>query len=170
MAEMLSLNQRDFDQDPNIGWRQLYQQPGCRTAAANLIRAYINANGEEGIMMTFHEGQMRAMGGDTQPAIALLERTYTPANKPDRYGWNYYVDATIAFLRRDKARLRNARAQLTAVPRPENFDPVDSFGKPIEIRWPPNLNVVDGLLKCFEHSYDYAVHNCSSSFKEKKAD
>ncbi len=170
LAKMLSLSQRDFDQDPNKGWRPLYQKSGCRSAAADLIRAYIDANGEEGIMMTFHEGLMRAMDGDIQPAIVLLERTYTPANKRDLYGWNHYVDATVAFLRRDKARLRNARERLTAVPRPENFESVDSFGKPIEIKWPPNLNVVDGLLECFEHSYDYAFHNCSSSFTEKKAD
>lgn len=170
MAQMLSLNQRDFDQDPNKGWRPLYQKPGCRSAAADLIRAYIDANGEEGIMMTFHEGLMRAMDGDIQPAIVLLERTYTPANKPDLYGWNHYVDATIAFLQRDKASLQNARELLFAVPRPEDFRSVDSFGKPIEMKWPPNLNVVDGLLECFEHSYDYAYHHCSSSFTEKKTD
>ena len=113
--------------------------------------------------MTWHEGQMRAMAGQKTEAITLFENARKPAEN-DRIGWNYYVDASIAFLMGDENRLRQAREKLSAVPRPDNYSPVDSFGNPVNVIWPPNLNVVDGLLKCFGESYDYAYNKCSTSF------
>lgn len=163
---MLKLEQRDFDQDPNNGWRAVDRRGHCKLAAADLIRTYVEANGEQGVIMTWHEGQLRAMAGQTDRAIDLFMSAREPAGREDRFGWNYYVDATIAFLRRDRGNLERAREGLVALPRPEDYNPVDSFGKPVKVNWPPNLNVVDGLLDCFTDSYDYAYNNCVGPFAD----
>ena len=163
-AAMLALDQREFDQNVENGWRVVARNANCRGAAADLIRTYIEINGEKGQIMTWHEGQLRAMEGQTDRAIELLRSAYKPAEQQDRFGWNYYVDATIAFLERDRDRLEQAREQLSTVPLPDNYNPVDSFGNPVKLKWPPNLNVVDGLLTCFDNDYDHAYNECSSSF------
>ncbi|MFK7955975.1 MAG: hypothetical protein AB8B96_07750 [Lysobacterales bacterium] len=163
---MLALDQNAFDQDIDGGWRTMVRDGNCRAEAADLIRAYINANGETGEIMTWHEGQMRAMEGQTARAIALLRTTHKPPDYDDWFGWNHYVDATLAFLQRDRIELEKARQDLLDLPRPEDFQPLDSSGKPIDVKWPPNLNVVDALLKCFDESYDQAYNQCNSSFTD----
>ena len=161
---MLALDQRDFDQHMDKGWRVLARNSDCRIVAADLIREYIEANGEKGRIMTWHEGQLRAMAGQTERAIELFEESRKPAGQQDRFGWNYYVAATIAFLQRDKPQLLHARDQLGGVRRPDGYAPVDSFGNPVDLKWPPNLNVVDGLIECFDESYDHAYNQCVDSF------
>ncbi len=163
---MLALDQNAFDQDMQGGWRMVVRGGNCRAEAADLIRAYINANGEKGEIMTWHEGQMRAMVGQTDQAIALLRTTYKPPEYDDWFGWNHYVSATLAFLQRDQEGLEKARLNLLALPPPDDSKMLDSSGKPRNIKWPPNLNVVDGLLRCFDHSYDHAYNQCNSPFSE----
>jgi hypothetical protein len=70
------------------------------------------------------------------------------------------VDATIAFLKRDRVALVEARARLAAV-RPMNGAVVQdgflslptSSGQVVKVRWPVNLDVVDGLVHCFDKPY-----------------
>ncbi len=157
---MLELEQRDFDQNFNSGWRAVNKKGACNLTAADLIRAYIEKNGEDGLIMTWHEGQLRAMAGQTERAIELFEDAREPEDQDDWFGWNIYVDATIAFLKKDHDALIRAKGSLLNLPRPDRDNPVDSFGNPVSIRWPPNLNVVEGLLECFSDSYDYAYNNC----------
>jgi hypothetical protein len=71
----------------------------------------------------------------------------------DPFGWNLYVDASIAFLRGDRAVLQRARDALAVLPRPPHFQPRDMAGRPINLSWPPNLNVVDALIRCFGRAY-----------------
>jgi hypothetical protein len=94
-----------------------------------------------------------------------MDKSRKPAAE-DRAGWNPYVDATIAFLRQDRAALGKAHAALAAVAPPAGKDVppvVDgmmevsmSDGQTMKIRWPPNIDVVEGLVKCFGQPYDTA--------------
>jgi len=151
---LLSLDQNAFDQDLNGGWRALADKPGCRLAAADLLRDYRQAHHSTDRILFWHEGQLRAEAGEDQAALALFEQSR--AKEPDAFGWNLYVDGTIAFLRHDRAALQAARDKLAKVPKPANFHPVTPDGKPMQIKWPPNLNVLDGFLHCFDRSYDFA--------------
>lgn len=109
---------------------------------------------------------MLASAGMNELAIPALEAArMDPALDPA--GWNHYVDATIAFLAGDREALEQARDRLAAVP----FDGtsglpplVDGFIElptqpgqpPLRMRWPPNIEVVEGLLNCFGKSYNDA--------------
>ncbi|MDR7193753.1 hypothetical protein [Luteimonas terrae] len=106
---------------------------------------------------------MLAQAGRNAEAIALLATTRKPADQ-DPAGWNHYLDATVAFLGGDHAALAQARASLAAQPYPDTpgMPPlVDGYLEmptqpglpPMRMRWPPNLDVVDGLLRCFGRSY-----------------
>ena len=87
----------------------------------------------------------------------------------DRAGWNAYVDATIAFLQRDRAALVRARARLAAVPVPPDQAMPElvkgvlhiqlSNGDIMKLRWPPNIDVVDGLLACYDQPYAQAYRD-----------
>ena len=166
-AAMLSLDQNAFDQDFKGGWREIARLDGCRLVAADLIRDYIETNKTSATILIFHEAQMRAMAGQTEEALHLFSRTYRAPGKPDRIGWNYYVDATIAFIKKDQDALARARSSLLEVSEPEDFNPVDINGRAVDLIWPPNLNVVDGFVACFSKSYDEAVNKCSGPLVRK---
>ena len=155
---LLALNQDAFDQDMTGGWRELADRPGCMASAADLIRAY-RAHAQSRLSILYwHEGQLRATLGDYAAAIPLLEASRKPQ---DSSGWNPYVDATVAFLRGDRAALVQARDRLAALPRPPDFrDQVLANG--FHLTWPMNLEVVDGLLRCFGRPYReaYSAAEC----------
>ena len=161
--EMLNLSFKSFDQDLSDGgggWRKLLK-PGCERVAANLIRDYRRKNGSTKNILIWHEGQLRAMAGQYPQAVELFERS---RHTQDEMGWNAYIDATIAFLEKDKPRLIAARDRLVKVEHSPEFPPLtngyfqipNGSGKPIFIRWPPNIDVVDGLIKCFGKPYGVA--------------
>jgi hypothetical protein len=161
-TQLLALDEQHFDQDvKNGGWRALTAQPGCESVAADLIRDYRQSHDSHATMLYWHEGQLRATAGDYPAAIALLEQARMPPS--DSSGWNFYVDATIGFLRRDRGALLEARSRLAAV-RPLNGMAVQdgfvslpmSSGQVAKVRWPPNLDVVDGLVHCFDQPYGAA--------------
>jgi hypothetical protein len=157
-GEMLALSQDAFDQDMEGGWRALANRAGCIPVAADLIRDYRETKQLTASILYWHEGQLRASLGETEHAIQLFEKSRHP--KDDPFGWNLYVDATIAFIRKDKPALLNAREALARLPRPPDFDPRDAQGNAIEVSWPPNLHVVDGLIECFEREYKDAYRVC----------
>jgi len=164
-ARLLALDEQRFDQDMAGGWRELASRPGCNLAAADLVRDYRQAQRNEAGLLVWHEAQLRAFGGQALAAATLMERARKPADA-DRAGWNPYVDATVAFLRRDRAAFDKARAVLAAVPVPVGKDippVVNGFmeidgpdGQKRQMRWPPNIDVVDGLRHCFDKSYEEA--------------
>lgn len=158
-AELLALDQTTFDQDPNRGWRPIARKPGCRLAAADLVHDYRVANEPDSPLLHWHEGQLRALEGHADEAARLFERSRRPASEDD-IGWNHYVDATIAFLRKDMEELESARDALAGLPEPKDFSPVDRNGNPVTIAWPPNLDVVDALITCFGRSYEEAYVSC----------
>jgi hypothetical protein len=151
---IMALDQQAFDQDLAGGWRVLAREPACYLAAADLIRDYREAHRLTDSILYWHEGQMRAEAAQNEAAIALFGRARHA--EPDPFGWNLYVDASIAFLRGDRPALQRARDALAALPRPEDFQPRDVNGHPINLAWPPNLNVVDGFIRCFGQTYEQA--------------
>ncbi|MBV6850744.1 hypothetical protein [Xanthomonas euvesicatoria] len=174
-AALLALDEDAFDQYMQGGWRTIADRPGCAVAAADLLRDYRQAHAITGGIVLWHEGQMRAEAGQTAQAIALFEKSYKPAAE-DLAGWKPYVDATIAFLKRDRAGLGAARAQLASVPYPQGKDmpplqdgymvfPAEKGRPEVKLRWPPNLDVVDGLIKCYDEPYSvaYDAQRCRTS-------
>ena len=132
---MLALDVRAFDQDVDGGWTALSFKPGCEEAAADLIAHYRQRHPDVRYMpylLPFHEGQIRLGLGQTNRAIALFEAARQP-KAPIGFdtGWNFYIDASIAFARGDLKDLRAARAQLAVLPLPPEF--------PTSIKWPMNL-------------------------------
>ena len=158
---LLALDFNAFDQDFDGGWRQIAKDKDCSLVAADLIREYIDRHEPEQKIIVFHEGQMRAKGGQTDRAIELISSTREPEGQNSYFGWNYYIDATIAFLAKDKRRLIEAKDALAALPKPSNFRAVDRDGNPVEIQWPPNMGVVNGFVECFEETYAVAYAECS---------
>lgn len=161
-ARLLALDENQFDQDMSGGWRALASTPGCALVAADLLHDYREAHHKESGLLFWHEAQVRADAGQYPQAIALMKQAYKPA-EADKAGWNLYVDATIAFLRRDRAALEQARAKLAAVQPPvgAGIPPVINGymeaefadGSKRKIRWPINIDVVEGLESCFDKPY-----------------
>jgi hypothetical protein len=154
--KMLSLDESRFDQDMNGGWRAVARDDRCRLVAADLIRDYRELRGPHlWKLMAWHEGQLRAMAGDSQAAIPLLEqsRKYDGSSP----AWNEYVDATIAFLKKDRPAFDAAYSALLADPKPEYWE--TSFGTKGKA-WPLNKRVVEGLGRCFDSSYEKAYGLC----------
>lgn len=158
-AALLTLDESAFDQDMDGGWRALARQDECLEVAADLIRDYRETRALDSPILYWHEGQLRAAVGATEQAIRLFEMARKPKDE-DRIGWNLYVDATIAFLKQDRAGLERAREALARLPQPEDFAPRDVSGNPMDIPWPPNLNIVDMLIECFGREYEEAYGHC----------
>ena len=163
-TDYLGLDFMAFDQTMDAGWREVANREGCAVAAAELIKEYRTTKSDlsEGMLSTmrWHEGQMRAEAGQNEHAIALFKTTYKDAEK-DSFGWNYYVDATIAFLEQERDALNKAREQLAALPKPSGINMTDPDGNPVKIDWPPNLKVVDNFLSCFGKDYAAAYGECN---------
>lgn len=162
-AGMLALDENRFDQNMSGGWRTLASTPGCALVAADLLHDYREAHHKDSGLLYWHEAQVRAFAGQYKEAIALMKHAYMPA-AADKAGWNAYVDATIAFLRKDSAALEQAKTRLAAVPPPPkgaDMPPIVNGymevkfadGTTRKMRWPPNIDVVEGLQHCFDLPY-----------------
>ena len=160
-AAMLALPLEAFDQDMEGGWRALDNR-GCSREAAELIAAYRQTPANVGQnLLAWHEAQIRAELGQTAEAVALMRQSYRPAEN-NKAGWNLYVDGSIAFLQGDRPALQQARDALAVLPPPEGITVVEGHfmlkdgEREHRIAWPPNLNVLDGLLRCFGQPYGEA--------------
>lgn len=164
-SSLLALDLRAFDQDMNGGWRIL-ETKGCTVEAADSIREWRKAHGSVGAadtLLSWHEGQLRADVGQYADAIRLFEAGRHPATEDAKWGWNLYVDGTVAFLRGNRRNLKAARAKLAALPRPPELkEMIGPDGKPKAVRWPMNIRVLDSFLRCWGQSYN-AAYRCPSS-------
>ncbi|AWW74018.1 hypothetical protein CD351_06205 [Erythrobacter sp. KY5] len=162
LQAMLELDQRSFDQDMDGGWRPLGMREGCEIATAELIRAWRHEKRAHDSILYWHEGQLRASGGQTDEAIALFELTYKSPDQDTDFGWNHYVDGTIAFLQDDRERLDTAIERLKQVPEPENNSFTRPDGTVIQMSWPPNLPVLEGFARCWGKTYKqaYGTEEC----------
>jgi len=159
---MMALSPDAFDQDLSGGWRALEQKPGCTETAADLLADWREAHRAElkigDLHINYwHEGQLRAGLGQTQRAVRLLMAGVNPEVQGD--GFQEYAIGTVAFLNGDRAGLEAARARLAATPEPDNWaETTASFREKygVTIKWPMNLEVLDGLIACFGKPYDEA--------------
>ena len=168
LEAMLALDQQAFDQELDGGWRIL-DNAGCEAEAAELIREWRHKKRSHASILYWHEGQMRANAGQSKQAIALFSLTYkAPAFDAD-FGWNHYVDGTIAFLSRDKDRLVQAIENLKAVPKPADYQNTVTLadGTVVEFSWPPNLKVLEAFERCWDKTYKEAYGRDQCSEREK---
>lgn len=165
-AAILALSPEAFDQDMNGGWRPLADKPECRGAAADLLAAYRHAHwgdlGPDQLHLNYwHEGQIRASLDQRDRAVRLLMAGVNPNDSGS--GFDDYALGAVAFLRNDRPALEAARARLAALPMPDSFRRAaetlrEKYGR--EVKWPMNLDVLDGLIACFGRSYDEAYGDC----------
>ncbi|MEM1381758.1 MAG: hypothetical protein AAGH41_14140 [Pseudomonadota bacterium] len=169
LSALLHLDQRAFDQDFNGGgWRGIDAQEGCERAAAEAIKAYIlysTPSAPDDIkLLRWHAGQLLANGGFTSEALPFFAGSFSETYKGDGDAdwWDIYVDATLAFLEGDRARLVAARDRLAAFPVSEEEkaarrkfleDNPTVTMPPGFVDEPPNLAVVERLLACFGQPY-----------------
>ena len=140
------------------GWREIANQEGCDTASAILISQWRDRHGASldrfrQSFIAFHEGQLRARGGDYPGAIPLIEEGRIAFG--DAAG-QAYVDAIVAFLRSDRDALIAARERLLAVPEPPNWPELQRRFKEQagqDMRWPLNIEATDALVRCFGKPY-----------------
>lgn len=164
----LALSFEEFDQGvrpvadgprQESGWREIARREGCETAAADLIarwrehHAAVLAPAQRSFS-AFHEGQVRAGGGDYAAAIPLIEAgaQHMFADAAGRA----YVDALLAFLRSDRDALIAARERLLAVPEPPDWPAFQRAVKEQagqDMRWPRNIEATDTLVRCFGKPY-----------------
>lgn len=159
---MLKLDRQAFDQDiPDGGWRALSRK-GCHSEAAELIREWRHEKRDHNSILYWHEGQMRAFAGQSKAAIALFELTRKSQYEDADFGWNHYVDGSIAFLRQNRDGLARAMAELAKVPEPESNSFTRPDGTVVQMSWPPNLNVLKAFERCWGKSYAdaYGTREC----------
>jgi hypothetical protein len=146
ISSQLELDYNTFDQYPGEGWRKIADK-GNYLEAAELIDAYEKQKqGLEDwqkLTLRFHAGQMYAFANMKKLAITRFKTTLydkEPPNYPIR--WNAYVNATIAFLEKDKKKLMEFREEIAKGPMIKG-----------EIA---NLDVVDRFVKYFDEPYSVA--------------
>ena len=166
LGAMLELDRQAFDQDlPNGGWRGLYNR-GCYADAAELIREWRHEKRDHADILYAHEGQMRAYAGQTNEAISLLRLTYKSMDEDANFGWNFYIDGTIAFLEKNRKEFQTAMERLKAIPK-RDAPMAGPDGKLVKVRWPPNLNVMEGFEKCWDQPFRVEFSKaCTGSFFE----
>jgi hypothetical protein len=150
--ELLSLSYARFDQTPNEGWRILGEGLGKYVEAAKLIDKYLASNSNslelwQIRVLKWHAGQMYAFCDDINMARQrFFESTDQQEPKGNPILWNDYVRATVAFLNKDMDELQKHRKIISEGPQ---------FNGSI-----PNLDVVDGLIRCFDRTYREAYSHC----------
>lgn len=150
---MMALSFNEFDQGSD-GWRSLATKLACSDYADDVLASYRSRHAftlspANASILTWHEAQVRAEQGETDAAVALIRQAAFP-NEPD---WQrLYREGTIAFLEGDLDRLSARRADLARLP----SDPDLATLQGTEASWPPNLDVLDGLISCFGSDYSAA--------------
>ncbi len=137
-SAQLGLGYAQFDA---AGWRTVLAA-GCTDAAVAQLRAYRDVNrshmSEDQVReLNFHMGQALAMSGREEESIPYFEQ----ARGGDQE-WSAYVEATLAFLRRDAAALQMQRDRYAAA------------SGASEMR----LSFIDGFIACPAAGYVQAVH------------
>lgn len=159
-AQIMMLQDAETFDASGRGWRRLLQQEGCEGAAVALIDRYIAFQGKmlgpvELSALHWHQGLLEARLGKSPEALKLMAAARAAPETPDYTA--AYMDATIAFLKHDRPALEKARGALAAVPKPADYDAqaaeyTNATGRAAP-PWPPNLDAVDALLKCFDRPY-----------------
>jgi hypothetical protein len=161
---ILGLSYKEFDQNPDAGWRKV-AVPGCEEVAADLIIAWRTHHNRQDKILFWHEGQLRAEAGQYQSAITLFKLSRKTKAEDRGWGWNIYVDGSIAFLKGDKKALQKAKRNLANLRKPKNMGrSVDINGNPVEVEWPLNLHVLEAFIRCWGKSY-HEAYACPAAVK-----
>lgn len=150
---MLDLSFHDFDQGRG-GWRSLDASFACSDEADDALAAYrarhaSDLSAANASLLMWHEAQVLADQGDTERAASLMKEAAW-VGEPE---WQrLYREGSVAFLEGDLERLRAKRTSMAELPR----DPGLTLPDGTEATWPPNLDVLDGLIACFGKPYDVA--------------
>ncbi len=150
---MLELDRDQFDQDMDSGWRTLARDKGCEQAAAELIREWRHRKRDHNNILFWHEGQMRALAGETDAAVGLFKLTYVAPELDQDFGWNHYVSGTIAFLEGNRERLRHSLRGLEAIGIEGKTSYTRRDGTVLKASRPPNLGVLEAFERCWGKSY-----------------
>jgi hypothetical protein len=138
---LMILDFEAFDQDMKGGWRYYSNQMEFGTAAT-LIEHYLENHPEledhNRQVMHWHAGQMLAMDGQDKKAVVHMEKS---RKEEDVMMWNEYLDATVAFLKKDR---QNFDTNLKAVEAMTNN---------------PNLPLLKILEANFDKSYRKALES-----------
>lgn len=164
-SRLLALDFETFDQDYTQGFRSIAEKAGCQLYVADLIGDYRETNADklrtaQLNTLLWHEGQIRALAGDTAKAIAAFEGSYKPRNRV----WNLYVDASIAFLKKDRGAFDVSYRELERLPKPDYWDQLVENTRskynytPV---WPSNINVLRAFDRCFDETYQEAYGSCN---------
>ncbi len=150
---MLDMTFAAFDQGVD-GWRSLDSSLVCSDYADDVLAEYRSRHGP-GLapanvsLLMWHEAQILAVQGDLPRSIDLMQEAAFPG-EPE---WQQlYRDGSIGFLKGDLPRLKAARDRLAKLPRDASL----SLPGGKEAAWPPNLDVLDGLISCFGKPYSVA--------------
>lgn len=168
---LIGLSYRDFDQDFNGGWRAIDYKDGCKVAAQNMLKSYLTYHAykhqSERSMLMWHAGQVLAGDNKYDEAVKYFKQTYKSGDRSTE--WNLYVDATIAFLRKDKSALITARDTLALQPVSDEMKASrrEFLKQSPNVSWPEgfvdepqNLSVVNKLIKCYNEPYSVAYGKC----------
>jgi hypothetical protein len=170
-SEMMRLDFEAFDQDIEGGWRILGSTPGCEAETADLIQKYRTMRVEsQRLSLMHHEMQLRGAAGQYETAADLAREVLEFDLPPVMQA---YHEAELAFFARDYDALLAARRSLAAVPMPEHFEKsaaqyLEKYPDQPPLVWPVNLDVVDGLIACFDKPYSEAYSfSCRPESEEK---
>jgi hypothetical protein len=145
-ARLLDLSVDEFNA-PDKAWRINEAQRDYH-GAGKLLEAYLAKHGAqlpnyEFTLMHFHAMQMFAAHGDTARALSHEVPSKFKVEPPDwPVPWNDYVDATVAFLRRDREAFLRARSRIEAT--------TERGGRA------GTLSVIERLLANFDKPYSIA--------------
>lgn len=141
---LMNLSFEEFDQNMQGGWR-IYANNQDFKSATDLIKLYLEQHNElesgQRQVMSFHCGQMLALMDKNQEAIPYMEAS---KKTDDVMQWNEYVDATIAFLRKDREAFNAKKNELIQ----KSMMPIDQN---------KNLNVLNRLEANFDKTYQEAL-------------
>lgn len=145
--ENLELDLEAFERLEGDAWHNLAIQ-GCYAEAGRLIDAYLerepDLSATERAALEFQAGQMFAVAGDREIAIDRFEDSRLAEDPSgNRVRWNAYVDATLAFLRHDRAMLERQHEIIAAGGEGAGETPhlravdvlVDHFGEPYRVAY-----------------------------------
>lgn len=158
---ILALEFVAFDQAQGSGWRPLYEA-GCYKEAAELVQDWAKKHPQAPSIIPFHLAQLWGYAGRSDLAIPMFEQIYRESTADAADPWQLYTEGNLAFLQRDRARLEAATTKLAALPQPPDWGArrvVMADGSPAPPRpWPPNLNIMQAMLRCWDQTYEIAAH------------
>ena len=163
---LLSLDFNSFDQSQEDGWRP-WGYKECDEVVETLIGEYVTRHAttlmpRQKAILRFHAGQILSFGGREQDALVYFRQSYEAEDTAGTMvDWNAYVDATIAFIEKDRPAVEAALARIMQQAPPE--------GQFLEIFGPKPVNswVVKGFLDCFDKPYGQAYGECASAARER---